>query len=249
VRKKDRWRTIGKLVQNSPFYYTELEVALFADDDEIRRKVSMTSIEDEVIFNFESAQAPSSVVVDPEVNFFRQLDPSEIPPSINKLKGADSILVVLSSEMGQDVMPVVNTLVLSLGLKNYKVVSEKKVSSTTLNNNNLILVGYSTMMGNFLSRVARNHNIVFSEKNFVLFDQTYDDPDDTFFGVFDHPFTEGRTVALYLPLTTQHADVVIRKVTHYGKYSYLAFKGNRNRVKGIWPVKKSPLIHQFRTGQ
>lgn len=36
-----------------------------------------------------------------------------------------------------------------------------------------------------------------------------------------------------------------RKVPHYGKYSYLVFAGEQNIGKGIWPVGKSPLTHDF----
>ena len=37
---------------------------------------------------------------------------------------------------------------------------------------------------------------------------------------------------------------LVRKLPHYGKYSYLAFKGNEpvNIAKGMWPVKDSPLV-------
>ena len=249
VRKKGKWRTTGMVIQDSPFFYSELEVALLAGTEKIRRNVSLTTAEGESAFYIESSQVPTSLVVDPEVNFFRQLDPSEIPPSINNLKGADSILVVLSSGMGRDVTPIVNTLVQSLGLKNYEIVMDKKVTSSTLNSNDLILVGYSPMVENFLNSDVRNRNFTFSEKNFVLLAQNYSDSADTFFGVFEHPFAEGRTVALYLPLTMKNANAVARKVTHYGKYSYLVFSENRNRVKGIWPINNSPLVYHFHKGK
>jgi hypothetical protein len=38
---------------------------------------------------------------------------------------------------------------------------------------------------------------------------------------------------------------VARKIPHYGKYSYLVFRGDRNREKGVWPVVSSPLIVQW----
>jgi hypothetical protein len=39
-----------------------------------------------------------------------------------------------------------------------------------------------------------------------------------------------------------YAKEVARKMTHYGKYSYLVFTEGRNQVKGIWPVLESPLV-------
>jgi len=38
---------------------------------------------------------------------------------------------------------------------------------------------------------------------------------------------------------------VARKITHYGKYSYLAFQQGKNKDKGIWPVEKSPLVVEW----
>jgi hypothetical protein len=37
----------------------------------------------------------------------------------------------------------------------------------------------------------------------------------------------------------------VRKITHYGKYSYLAFSNGENLVKGIWPPAASPLEVRF----
>jgi hypothetical protein len=34
---------------------------------------------------------------------------------------------------------------------------------------------------------------------------------------------------------------VARKLSHYGKYSYLAFDQATNLLKGTWPVTRSPL--------
>jgi hypothetical protein len=48
-----------------------------------------------------------------------------------------------------------------------------------------------------------------------------------------------------MPLSPQYADVVARKITHYGKYSYLAFQSGKNMDKGIWPVEDSPLVYEW----
>jgi hypothetical protein len=73
----------------------------------------------------------------------------------------------------------------------------------------------------------------------------YDKPFDTFFGVFEHPATANRIAALFMPLSPQYADVVARKITHYGKYSYLAFQSGKNLDKGIWPAETSPLVYEW----
>jgi hypothetical protein len=87
--------------------------------------------------------------------------------------------------------------------------------------------------------------VVLDKKAFKLNDVVYSQDADVFFGVFPHPYSQDRVVALFFPISTQSAALVARKITHYGKYSYLAFSQGQNRDKGIWPTLNSPLIHQW----
>ena len=244
-RKNGKWRIKGALVQGPPHLEAEVEVALISAAEEVRRKVSMASSKATAVFKIESNQPPTTLVVDPDVNFFRRLDPSEIPSSINTLKGADSVLVVLANGVGKGLQSVADTMVQSLGLDNYHVVSEKQVTPDALRTNDLLLIGYNATTEKLLTRAARERKLIFTEKNFIFSEQVYDNPADSFFGVFDHPLARGRIAALFLPLSSRHAEAVARKITHYGKYSYLSFSGGRNRTKGIWPIEKSPLIYKF----
>jgi hypothetical protein len=75
--------------------------------------------------------------------------------------------------------------------------------------------------------------------------KAFSHPSVVFFGVFAHPMVEGRVMALFMPLSTEYMGQVARKITHYGKYSYLVFSQGRNQVKGIWPISESPLIHEW----
>ena len=82
-------------------------------------------------------------------------------------------------------------------------------------------------------------------KSFILNKKTYAQPSDVFFGVFDHPFSENRIAALFFPLSPHQAENVARKITHYGKYSYLTFENGKNRDKGFWPIAHSPLEYRW----
>ncbi|MDX1707673.1 MAG: hypothetical protein R3274_03665, partial [Desulfobacterales bacterium] len=73
----------------------------------------------------------------------------------------------------------------------------------------------------------------------------YDHATDIFFGVFAHPQRNDRVTALFMPLSSSHAEEVARKVTHYGKYSYLAFQKGSNRDKGFWSTEQSPLEYRW----
>ena len=74
---------------------------------------------------------------------------------------------------------------------------------------------------------------------FTLNHRQYQRSRASFFGLVPH---SKRPVALFLP-AAEHAlaQSVALKITHYGKYSYLAFEGARNQDKGTWPVTASAL--------
>jgi hypothetical protein len=82
--------------------------------------------------------------------------------------------------------------------------------------------------------------------SFSLDGQTYDRPEDCFFGVFPHPLSDDRVAAVFWLLPGADPERTARKITHYGKYSYLAFTSARNTAKGIWPATASPLTYQWR---
>jgi len=63
--------------------------------------------------------------------------------------------------------------------------------------------------------------------------------------VFNQPHVDNRIAALFLPLSSEYADIVAAKITHYGRYSYLAFQNGKNQAKGSWPVELSPLIYEW----
>jgi hypothetical protein len=48
-------------------------------------------------------------------------------------------------------------------------------------------------------------------------------------------------MGLFLPESYELATVLSTKIPHYGKYSYLVFKGPSNQVKQTWPVTSSPV--------
>lgn len=88
-------------------------------------------------------------------------------------------------------------------------------------------------------------NLQISENSFTLDKKVYTQDEDALFAGLPRPGDPKRLSALFLPLSPQAAEAAVRKIPHYGKYSYLVFRGGRNLAKGIWPVAQSPLIHEF----
>ena len=122
---------------------------------------------------------------------------------------------------------------------------ENKISREQLLENDILVVGYP--QNKSLLRHLPDQ-VVIHQRSFILNKTLYDQSSDVFFGVFDHPFVQERIAALFFILSSWQAETVARKITHYGKYSYLAFRNGQNRDKGIWPIERSPLEYQWSDG-
>ncbi len=239
-RTDDSWKVQGRIIQKRPYYRFKADLLL---ETATQKKIKTIHLAGKITsFEIKSNAKPVKLSFDPKVNIFRRLDPSEIPPSINSLKGSSSVRVVVTDDFESGAREVVNILKVSLGFKKLEIVPENKTKDRTVFENDILLIGLP-FRKDLLSKVPEQ--VVLDKEAFKINDVVYNRNSDVFFGVFPHPFSQDRVVALFFPISTQFADIVARKITHYGKYSYLAFSQGQNRDKGIWPTLNSPLIHQW----
>jgi hypothetical protein len=234
------WVVEGRLSQKRPYFDLQitLEVQL---GKEALRNARLSVSGDRTPFHIPCESRPSTVVADPGFDCFRRLQPSEIPPAINSLKGSASLLVLVPP--GEpELQSAASLLPLSFGIDDFKVVSEENARERDLGKGDILLIGLPKNR-KLLSRLPSD--VAVGEGWFELNGKRYDDPGDALFVVIAHPWSEGRHVGLFYPLSGGAASEAARKITHYGKYSYLAFKSGKNEDKGIWPVKDSPMIHRW----
>jgi hypothetical protein len=190
-----------------------------------------------------SQEAPKRLVVDPDYDLLRWLYPSEVPPSVNHLKGASPLLIVLAGEGTQDLHGPVTTLVQSLGVKDYQVVPERDFKSGMLGKKSVMVVGFPESA---VLRSLFSQNVSTSKDGFSFQGKPFGGSSHHFFGVFPHPSDADRVAALFFPTSGRHVGQILRKVSHYGRYSFLVFRDTRNIGKGVWPVLSSPLIHVWK---
>lgn len=227
----------GEIVQTGPVFDFQTEVELTTEAGARVKTVRVTGRS--TPFEIGGKGNPSSLVLDPDYHLFRRLHPSEMPPMVNSIKGADRVTVVLSERAGPEIRSAAEILVQSMGFDRFRILKESDVDAGSLGESDLVLVGLPKRLN---SLWPEREAISLSEEGFTVQGKSFSDPADVFFGVFPHPEDPDRNMALLLPLSDRSAGVVARKVSHYGKYSYLAFHDGENRIKGVWPVTSSPLI-------
>jgi len=234
IRTGDLYRIEGRIVQQSPEFSFDLKLKLENRDQTVLNTIRISG--KETPFQIVSQSKPLRLVADPDSDNLRRLFPAEIPPAINGLKSASSVFALLSDDLEPQVKQAARILIRSLGLKDYTFAEENKISREQLRGKDILMIGYPHRKDIFRNLPDQ---IVINQKSFNLNKVAYDQSSDVFFGVFPHPFAENRIAALFLPLSPLQAEKVARKITHYGKYSYLAFQNGKNRDKGFWSIDQS----------
>jgi hypothetical protein len=235
-----QWKVSGQIIQKDPRYTISLNLALEAGFEKINREIEITA--EKTAFEMISNERPRRLSADPDFDTMRLLYASEIPPAVNNIKGSPSVKIVLSDLLQPDIKKTAETLALSLGLKNYQFISEREVRRSQLAENDFLLIGQPEQR-TLLPQMPEQISI--QPGSFTLNNALYNETSDAFFGVFHHPFNDNHIAALFIPPSNPYADRVARKITHYGKYSYLAFQSGKNMAKGVWSVEKSPLVHEW----
>lgn len=236
------WKIVAGICQESEQFNLNIDGLLECETSRTMHKIALS--DDCTRLNLDCSSSPRRLALDPDFDLLRRLDPAEIPPAVNLLKSSPSALLVLPSGSADPLKTLAGTLALGLGLEEYQIVSEKDLEPELLSSRDIILIGMPMNEG-LLPRMPAG--IRLEKGRFTLDGQTYQNPSDSFFGVFRHPAREGRVVAVFHPLSMKDAGIVARKVTHYGRYSYVTFHGGENREKGFWPVEDSPVVHEFVT--
>lgn len=236
----ERWRLSGTIRQKQLFFAPGVTVGIRDKNKRDRHRLSLSG--PETTFEFYTLGPPAEIEVDPDIDLFRRLHPEEIPPSINGLKGAENVTIVLSAD-GEGLKPTADMLIRAMPLRNAKIIEEIEISEDLLNTRHLIVVGHPRSPA--VDALVRGR-IKPQPEGVGLLGMPKVAEADTFFGVYAHPKTDDRLMAIFASTTTTADSVTVaRKIPHYGRYSYLAFSGAINRAKGVWMVQNSPLIHRW----
>ncbi len=230
------WRVSGQVRQSAPVFDIPVKLRIETASGPVQHMLSLHDPDTD--FSLFVPGKPSAVHLDPDVDVFRRLHPKEIPPTINFLKGAEAVTVVIADGAGKPGMDTAEMLVAALGLSRIEIIQENDLHKTDTGSRHRVFIG-----------VPRNRDLIpappaplrITPEGVALGKRTYREATDTFFGVLADPRFPGHVVAVLTPVHPELGPLAARKAAHYGKYSYLVFRQGRNAEKGTWPVTESPL--------
>ena len=240
-RNGDGWKVTGRVRQEKPVY--DLKVLLRLETAGAPEDLLLPMKEEEERFAIATTGIPKSLLLDPDVDLFRRLHPSEIPPTVNGIRGSGGLAVVVAKGFPRETAEAARILLAAMGRERLPSVREEDTPPEKLADRDVLFFGFPSGRGYLPAALPRE--LALSPGKFTLNGTEFAAPGDALFAVLPHPSAAGRVAAVFLPLSPEAANAAGRKIPHYGKYGYLAFSGGNNRVKGTWIAADSPAVHRF----
>ncbi len=233
--------------QNSDAFTIDIPVVIATEKGLEHQVVNMSRKSQE--FQFMLDEKPLKLVIDPQYDVFRILDPMEVPPAWSKVLASKNTLIVLPSKAEKNQEQLYQEFIKqwqAADKDKFEIVFDDNLKSLPKDRaiwiigfENLFVDNINSAIENYISSMhgdsVRFENKMIIKKNHsfivTVFDEQNVNNSHAFIAIDNKASIPG----------------LIRKLPHYGKYSYLAFEGDEpvNVAKGQWPILNSPLVKVF----
>ena len=197
-------------------------------------------------FQIISKSEPTKLVVDPQYDLFRILHPSEVPPTLTKIWASNKNLIILPKKANKAKLEMYQKFAKDWQKNNkeeFEIVFDKDLKELSAENTNWI-IGFENNFAENIETKLVNYNSKFTADSVYIDNKGFTKNNNSFvFTLFKT--TDINKQNLFVAFDNKEAIAgLIRKLPHYGKYSYLAFNGDAptNIAKGQWSVLNSPMI-------
>jgi hypothetical protein len=192
---------------------------------------------------------PLKLVVDAQYDVFRILNPNEVPPTLSKIWGSKDNMIILPSLATKEHSPIY--LKFAADWKkadndNFEIVFDKDIKKLP-KDKTVWIIGYENKFRYDIKDQLADYNSNLDGDSITLDGKKYPKKgNDYVITLFDKDDINKQRI--FVSLENEKAIAgLIRKLPHYGKYSYLGFDGDEptNIAKGQWAILKSPLVKVF----
>ncbi len=160
---------------------------------------------------------PRRLVLDDNYDLFRKLDPDEAPPVIAKLLNDEKGILVLNERTDADEQKKspYSGVIEFFKTKGYEIKKPEEVKDGDISGSNIVLLGYQNTFAKRLFAGIKGPT-----QGFALITRK-------------KHFSRSRVVGIFHSVSGDETGAAVRKITHYGKYSVVAFKRGVNIEKKI----------------
>jgi hypothetical protein len=234
----DGWQVSGTILQDAPLYDLAVPLQLETATRNYNQSIGLT--ERQNCFLFTIAEQPLSLSVDPKNDLFRKLYPEEVPATVNDLRASRLPLVVVARG-SETLLDASRDLLRGLQWHQAPVMNEDDYIAQRPTDRDLLVLGWPNSQE---LRLNLPDGFTVAGQQVAIGGKLYSEADDVLFFVL--PGHEAnRVTGYFLPGSLAAARDTARRVSHYGRYSILAFNKGRNQVKTTWDPVGSPLKRLF----
>jgi len=200
-------------------------------------------------FQFNLNDKPLKLVIDPQYDVFRTLHPMEVPPTWSKILASKENLLVLPSKAEDNKKQLYLEFVKQWQAADndaFEVVFDENLKSLPKDKTAWI-IGFENLFVDMINSSLKNYNSSLHSDSVEYQSKMIATENHSFIlTVFDEQDINNSHAFIAID-NKESIPGLIRKLPHYGKYSYLSFEGDEpvNVAKGQWPVLNSPLVKVF----
>ncbi|MCB8995094.1 MAG: M20/M25/M40 family metallo-hydrolase [Bacteroidales bacterium] len=197
-------------------------------------------------FSLILSDEPLKLEVDPQYDVFRKLDPMEVPPGWTKILASEENLVILPSKSDQATKELYTEFFeqwRAVDKDHFDIVFDNEVSRIPADKI-VWIIGFENKFVPQLNESLKNYQSSISKDSVIFQNNATAKENHSFVFTLFNPGNSNYSMAFIAFDNKNAIDGLIRKLPHYGKYSYLGFEGDEpvNVDKGQWPVFNSPLV-------
>lgn len=231
----------GRLRQTRPgtVYSLDVPVRVTTDAGSSRHRIVLDSRE--LDFEIELAERPSSMTVDPDFDVFRRLDVAEVPPSLGAAFGSARLTFVIphgATESERGVYQAFMAPWRGADREVHMITDASPLPDTGA----VWLLGWDNALRPLLEEQLRPHGVMFAHGMMEIEGRRYGRPDHA---AVLATRDGGGVPLLWTHLADSDPEATSRRLRHYSRVSYVAFKDDEMVSRGQWPVLHSPLTVQF----
>ena len=242
--------TIAQIQNEDPFSLN-VPVFIYTESDFVKEIVELNKKEQHFTLNVDGK--PLRIDIDPEFDLFRRLHYNEIPPSLATAYGSEKVLIILPSGEDEAVIKAYETLAqkwLEQKPDQYEILFDNELNDIP-SDKTVWVFGWNNNFKNLVQNGLLDYNTKLNENSVEINKKNLTEENNSFIVSVRNPNNPEEVIVW---LTIGNDDAVpglIRKLPHYGKYSYLVFEGDEpaNIEKGQWSVVHSPLTKVLITGE
>lgn len=232
------WQVSGTLRQEAPYYDLAVPLRLDTTSQQYEQTVGLAALQGS--FTFTVPDRPVSLTVDPQGVLFRKLYPEEQPATINNLRASRVPLVIVANG-SEALLDASRDLLRGLQWSQAPLISESDYLAQQPAERDLLILGWPKSQH---LRLDFQAGFQFAAQQAETGENLYTGEEDALFMVTGRKDAQ-RVSAYFLPGSDAAARDVARRIPHYGRYSYLAFRNGQNQVKSTWEPASSPLKIRF----